>query len=228
MEAHRMQLTHGTIYPRLPSWSPDDTQILFVTSPPRGGATRVYIVSSQGGTPRLLLPGEVGPETDPNWSPDGRKIVFSTSREAGDDPKSVIRILELDGNHVTTLPASVGMFSPRWSPDGHSIVTLNPKSLGLNIFDVRTQRWSLPYKGLAGFPRWSRDNHSIYFLGFPDNPGIFRNSRHRRRCTAHHRSERCSLYGILREWFGLDPTDAPLLLRDIGTSDIYALTLEQK
>jgi hypothetical protein len=32
-------------------------------------------------------------------------------------------------------------------------------------------------------------------------------------------------YGV---WFGLDPTDAPLLLRDIGTSDIYALTLEQK
>jgi hypothetical protein len=29
-------------------------------------------------------------------------------------------------------------------------------------------------------------------------------------------------------WFGLDPTDAPLLLREIGTSDIYALTLEQK
>jgi eukaryotic-like serine/threonine-protein kinase len=32
-------------------------------------------------------------------------------------------------------------------------------------------------------------------------------------------------YGV---WFGLDPTDAPLLLRDIGTSDIYALRLEQK
>ena len=29
-------------------------------------------------------------------------------------------------------------------------------------------------------------------------------------------------------WMGLDPTDAPLLLRDIGSSDIYALTLEEK
>jgi Tol biopolymer transport system component len=150
-----IQLTNGTIYPRLVSWSPDGTQIVFVTSPPHGGNTRAYIVSSQGGTPRLLLPGEAGPETDPNWSPDGRKIVFSTSREAGDDPKSVICILELDGNHVTTLPGSVGMFSPRWSPDGHSIVTLNPKSLGLNIFDIRTQRWSTPYKGPVGFPTWS-------------------------------------------------------------------------
>lgn len=34
--------------------------------------------------------------------------------------------------------------------------------------------------------------------------------------------------GYYTVWFGLDPTDAPLLLRDIGTSDIYALSLEQK
>jgi Tol biopolymer transport system component len=77
----RMQLTDGTLYPRLPSWSPDGTQILFMTSPPHSAITRAYWVSSQGGTPRPLLPGEAGPETDPNWSPDGRKIVFSTSRE---------------------------------------------------------------------------------------------------------------------------------------------------
>ena len=224
----RTQLTDGTFYPRLPSWSPDDTQILFVTSPPHGGATRAYSVSSQGSTPRLLLPGGVGQETDPNWSPDGRKIVFSTSREGGDDPKSVIRILELDGNHVITLPGSVGMFSPRWSPDGHSILALNPKSLGLSIFDVRTQRWSTPYKGPAGFPRWSRDSRSIYFLGLPYNPGLFRipvTGGDAERITDLKDVHYTGYYSV---WFGLDPTDAPLLLRDIGTSDIYALPLEQK
>jgi hypothetical protein len=26
----------------------------------------------------------------------------------------------------------------------------------------------------------------------------------------------------------LDPTDAPLVLRDVGSDDIYALTLEEK
>jgi hypothetical protein len=34
--------------------------------------------------------------------------------------------------------------------------------------------------------------------------------------------------GYYSVWFGLDPTDAPLLLLDVGTSDIYALALEQK
>jgi Tol biopolymer transport system component len=200
-----------------------------MATPPHGGKTRAYLVSSQGGTPRLLLPGEAGPENDPNWSPDGRKIVFATSREAGDDPKSVTCILELDGNHVTTLPGSVGMFSPRWSPDGHSIVTLSPKSLGLNIFDLRTQRWSTPYKGGAGFPTWSRDSHSIYFIhGFQDSRGVLRISVTGGDAERIADLKGVQLTGFYSVWFGLDPTDAPLLLRDIGTSDIYALTLEQK
>jgi hypothetical protein len=29
-------------------------------------------------------------------------------------------------------------------------------------------------------------------------------------------------------WMGLDPVDAPVLLRGIGGDDIYALTLEKK
>jgi Tol biopolymer transport system component len=224
----RTQLTDGTFYPRLPVWSPDDTQILFVTSPPNGGATRAYTVSSQGGTPQLLLPGGAGQETDPNWSPDGRRIVFSTSREAGDDPKSVICILDLDHKDVTTLPGSIGMFSPRWSPDGHSIVTLNPKSVGLNIFDVKTQRWSTLYKGPAGFPRWSRDSRSIYFFWSPYDPGVFRipvTGGDAERITDLKDVHPTGYYSV---WFGLDPADAPLLLRDIGTSDIYALKLAQK
>ena len=222
-----IQLTNSTIYPRLPSWSPDGTQIVFVASPPHGGNTRAYVVSSQGGTPRLLLPGEGGPETDANWSPDG-SIVFSTSREAGDDPKSVICILELDGNHVTTLPESVGMYSPRWSPDGHAIVTLNQKSLGLNIFDIKTKRWSTPYKGPVGFPRWSRDSHSIYVLRFQDNPALLRVPASGGNAERIADLKGVHYTGFYSVWLGLDPTDAPLLLRDVGTSDVYALALEQK
>jgi hypothetical protein len=34
--------------------------------------------------------------------------------------------------------------------------------------------------------------------------------------------------GAFGLWMGLDPTDTPMLIRDTGTDDIYALTLEQK
>ena len=34
--------------------------------------------------------------------------------------------------------------------------------------------------------------------------------------------------GFLTTWMALDPTDNPMLLRDVGTDNIYALTLETK
>jgi len=34
--------------------------------------------------------------------------------------------------------------------------------------------------------------------------------------------------GFFGFWLGLDPTDAPLLFRDVGTQNIYTLTLERK
>jgi hypothetical protein len=34
--------------------------------------------------------------------------------------------------------------------------------------------------------------------------------------------------GWFGDYMGLDPTDAPLLLRDIGSNDVYAFTLDQK
>ena len=36
------------------------------------------------------------------------------------------------------------------------------------------------------------------------------------------------LVGAFGFWFGLDPNDRPLLLRNSGTSDIYALTLDRR
>ena len=36
------------------------------------------------------------------------------------------------------------------------------------------------------------------------------------------------LAGVYGYWFGLDPDDNPLLLRDEGTDEIYALTLERR
>jgi eukaryotic-like serine/threonine-protein kinase len=33
--------------------------------------------------------------------------------------------------------------------------------------------------------------------------------------------------GYVGHWMGLDPDDAPLLLRNTGTDDIYALTLKR-
>jgi len=57
---------------------PTDPKSCSWLTPPVAPLGPIFIVSSMGGTPRLLLPEEEnGAEDDPNWSPDGRKIAFS-------------------------------------------------------------------------------------------------------------------------------------------------------
>jgi Tol biopolymer transport system component/DNA-binding winged helix-turn-helix (wHTH) protein len=222
-----VQLTDPPIYAFLPRWSPDSTRIVFADANSRPYV--IYEVSSQGGSPRKLLLGESRSDSDPNWSSDGKKIVFGSGQPDYPDPKGDIRILDLDSHQVTTIPGSVGLFSPRWSPDGRFIAALPFDFRGMKIFDVATQRWlGLPDKGGIGYPAWSRDSKMIYYLRSGGDEGLFR--------IRVMGGERERIYdmkdwhstGSVGSWMGLDPTDAPLLLRDIGSSDIYALTLEEK
>jgi eukaryotic-like serine/threonine-protein kinase len=185
-------------------------------------------VPSHGGKSQRLIPDDKGLETDPTWSTDGTKIVFSNSRFGGKDPNSVLKIFDLRSDQVSTIPGSPGMFAPRWSPDGRSIAAIHMNSIGLNVFDVKTQRWSILYKGLVGYQSWSADSKNIYFLNFLENPAVLR-VRMADGATEHVIDLKDFRYtGNAGGWMGLDPTGAPLFLRDLSTSDIYSLTLEQK
>ena len=225
--SNRIQLSHAPMWPMLPRWSPDGTQILFFDAASTGNE-KAYIVSSAGGSPRRLLPEDNGPETDPNWSPDGRKVAFSTSPSGGADPKSVISILDLDSRHVFTIPGSVGLFSPRWSPDGRSIAAVRMNSTTLSIFDILTQRWSTLYKGVVAYQVWSDDGRFIYFMNFQEHPAVFRVRVADGALEQIADIKDLKYTGNSGMWMGMDPTDAPLFLRDLGTRDVYALTLQGK
>jgi Tol biopolymer transport system component/DNA-binding winged helix-turn-helix (wHTH) protein len=223
-----VQLTDAPLYPLNLRWSPDGSQILFCSHAP-DGRVRAYVTSSQGGTPQSLLPDDSEGQSDPSWSSDGHKIVFS-SLEAIGAFNSVLRVLDLATHQVTTLPGSEGMWSPRWSPNGRFIAGLyTGPTGGMKIFDFETQRWSvLQRTGEADFPTWSSDSQFIYFLDPTDDPGVSRV-----RVSGGNAERVVDLKGFrytgaFNLWMGLDPTDTPLLIRDVGTDDIYALTLEQK
>jgi Tol biopolymer transport system component/DNA-binding winged helix-turn-helix (wHTH) protein len=216
-----VQLTDPPMEVFMPRWSPDGSWILFSDV---SSESEIYIVSVQGGNPRKLLPQGGGKQSDPDWSPDGHEVVFGSSF-GGHDPKGQIRIFDLDSQKITTLPGSVGMTDPRWSPDGRFIAA-NSSDLGtMNIFDVGTQRWSaLPTKIDMTFPEWSRDSRFIYFR---EGLGVSRISVMQGEVKKVVDLKNWHMTGWYHSWAGLDPTDAPLLLRDIGSSDIYALTLDQ-
>jgi hypothetical protein len=114
-----------------------------------------------------------------------------------------------------------------WSPDGRYL--LGGDFDHLKIFDLKTQQWSeLPPKRPVDSPQWSMDSRFVYFRrGFGDS-GLFRVGI---KGGAEEKIADLKDWqdaGWFGRWMGLDPTDAPLLLRDIGTRNIYALTLEQK
>jgi eukaryotic-like serine/threonine-protein kinase len=220
--SERIQLTYSPLQPVLPRWSPDGKQIVFY-SYVSGKGQRIFQVSAEGGSPQQLVPDDAGPQLDPNWSPDGSKIVFSSGPS---DTNSTIRVLDLASHQISTLPGSGGFYSPRWSPDGRYLVALPVSSTSLVLFDFRTEKWADLMKGKPAFPNWSADGRYVYFLREPDNPAVLRirmSDRSVERVADMKDFTACGFYGI---WLGLDPDDSPLLLRDAGSQDVYALDWE--
>ena len=220
-----VQLTNPPLYPINPRWSPDGNQILYGVTDANGNG-KAYLVPSRGGTPQLLVPDDKGQQADPNWSPDGRKVVFTSGGPY--DPKGELRILDLASHQFTVVPGSAGVWSPRWSPDGRFIAGLEAGNWDLKVFDFETRQWSLRQKGQAGWLAFSRNSQFIYFTGGGADQAVLRV-----RASGGNAERVVDLKGFRYAgsnvgWMGLDPTDAPMRLRDIGSDDIYALTLEEK
>jgi DNA-binding winged helix-turn-helix (wHTH) protein/Tol biopolymer transport system component len=224
--SHSVQLTTPPVYPKSPRWSPDGSQIVFVDNTAQN-ASAIFVLPADGsGRPRRLLPDDRDAESDPCWSPDGSKIVFSTISAVGASSKSDLRILDLATKRVTVLPESDGLTVPRWSPDGSTIAAMTVDSLSLRVLALATQRWSVLNSGSVAFPEWSRDGRSIYFIDWHGDGSLARIS------VANNSKEKIAdlkgehFTGFYTSWMALDPEDTPLMLRDIGRDDIYALTLE--
>ncbi len=211
------QLTYPPLHPVEPRWSPDGKQIVFHAALP-GKPEKIYTVSPEGGSAQQLLPDE---QHDPDWSADGGEVAF-----AGDwgDTESTVRVLDLGTHQVSALPGSRGLFSPAWSRDGRYIAALHINSSGIVLFDFRTRKWSELVKGHGiAYPNWSADGRYIYFFHGPDNPGVFRVRISDRKVERVADLTNLPITGFYGFWLGLTPDDSPLLLRDAGSQDIYAL-----
>ena len=64
-----LQITDGSLYPRIVSISPDGTQVLFEAEAHPVLLVRAWILSAQGGAPQLLLPNEEARKRIPTGRP---------------------------------------------------------------------------------------------------------------------------------------------------------------
>jgi Tol biopolymer transport system component len=223
--SNRMQLSQPPVHVVNPRWSPDSKQILFTDL--HEETLEIFVIPAEGGRARRLLPEEAARNGDPYWSPDGTRVVYSWQRLPTRELK--LRILDVSSGRIETIPGSTGFFSPRWSSDGGYIAGLDRKASNLQVFDLKTQRWTeLTANGDVQFPSFSQDGRFIYFLHTGREQGVFRIPVTGGKPEQVADLGEWHLTGLVGFSMSLDPTDAPLVLRDVGSDDIYALTLEEK
>lgn len=121
-----------------PAWSPDGSEILFVSNRGRlygsGGFWRMKVGNCRGGPtyPPASEPMEIHYEETtwkarPDWSPDGKRVVFS-SYQGRAWHQLWVTTPESAGN---AFPISYGDYdntAPRWSPDGSRIAFISNRS----------------------------------------------------------------------------------------------------
>ena len=219
--SERLQLSFPPLHAMLPRWSPDGKQIVFFDLSP-GKPARIYLASAEGSSSQELMTGDLRQATDPNWSPDGAKIVFGGVFFGA----TAIHVLDMKTQQVSTLPGSEGLYSPRWSPDGRYVAALPADHLSVVLYDFETQHWVELVKGGAGYPNWSKDGKYVYFLRVPKDPAVLRVRISDRKLEQVLDLRNSRMGGYFGYWLGLAPDDSPLLLRDTGSQEIYALDFE--
>ncbi len=219
--SERLQLTYPPMYPVLPRWSPDGRKIVFFEfAVSAAKPARIYEVSVDGGSPRQLMPDDPRQQLDPNWSPDGTKIVFGNE---SNDPSSAIHVMDVASRQIVDLPDSKGLYSPRWSPDGRYISAFSSDSMRLLLYDSRTQKWTGLANGSLSWLNWSHDGQYVYVLDYRGKDAVvrIRISDHKTEQVADLKNFAST--GRYGGGLALTPNDSPLLLRDTGTQDVYAV-----
>ncbi|HSP07684.1 MAG TPA: DPP IV N-terminal domain-containing protein, partial [Acidobacteriota bacterium] len=125
------QITSGPWDDSNARWSPDGSQVLFVSNrsdnPDTNRNKDLFVAPAAGGEPRKLTTN-IGSDEDPDWSPDGKWIAYTTSLHP--------ELLYYDATILAVIPAAGGAprlltseldrnaFRPRFSPDSKRIYFL--------------------------------------------------------------------------------------------------------
>jgi Tol biopolymer transport system component/DNA-binding winged helix-turn-helix (wHTH) protein len=230
--SERRQLTYPPLIASLPRWSPDGKRIAFAAATAAGSLLKVFVMAADGGTPQELLPGESRNFEDPNWAPDGNSLIFSRSPVFGStSPKDFVLVrFDLKNGQLSELPGSGGLFGPRWSPDGRYLSGLTSDQDKLILMQVDTGQWSELATGQdIEYPNWSSDSQNLFFESTVNGGrALFRvnlSTRRTERVLSLARMRRPSVpFGV--QWSGLALDNSTLIMRDVGTREIYALTLD--
>ncbi len=111
-----------------PDWSPDGTQLVFISPCNENWETYVgsalFIIDADGSN-MISFPIQGTGNFDPAWSPDGEKIIFTALKES---ERPQIWMRDLKTNKLQLLSeANYRDYQPSWSPDGAKIIFVSTR-----------------------------------------------------------------------------------------------------
>jgi Tol biopolymer transport system component len=220
----RLRLTYPPTWVSYPRISPDGTKVAFGSLDEQGHRA-AYLISSDGGVSKKIVENAL---FGVNWSPDGNSVVANVGTSAIESlPDSTIQITDLRTGATQSVPDSAGRGGVWWpSLDMLLAPGCRPKC-GFYTFNFTTQKWS--YLVYAPCDHWitSLDGKFLYYTTGLVDPKIMRI-----RFSDGKVEEIKSLKDfrriedeITQSWLGVTPDGDPLLTRDIGTDEIYDISL---
>jgi hypothetical protein len=166
----------------------------------------------------------------PAGNPDARYWQVRAVAPQFADPvgNEIIRIYDVELRQFSTVPESTGLWTARWSRDKRYLAALTTDTdQRLKVFDFETRQWRALPADHVDNPTWSHDGQFIYY----DTQGLIRALR-RVRVADGTVDTLFDLehYPVAAYWWsGLTPDDdSPVILRNLGAPEVYALQLQRR
>jgi Tol biopolymer transport system component len=151
------------------SYSPNGKRIVFIRFDANSNSAGMFVVKTNDGQLRQILPASMILNIGADWSPRGNEIIFS--RHITADVHGSIWVVHSDGSslheiHIKGLdcgaansdPNGFGCHGPRWSPDGKNIIfAANSPTTGTNIYTANADGSGLTqvtFDGNGDDPAW--------------------------------------------------------------------------
>lgn len=215
----RLQLTYSPMVVRYPRLSPDGSKIFFNT--PNGDG---FVIASAGGEPHKITTHAYASA----WSPDGNRLIYTSPaapKNSSEADTLELHTLDLRNGTTTVVTDSRGKFGA-FFVDQDTIVAATENTTKFLLYDFKAQKWSNLWSG--NILEWylSPDRSYLYcIIGEEPTAMRIRLSDHKIETVASLKNLRLITdFNTLK--LSVAPDGSPLFARDIGTQEIYALSLK--